>query len=508
MLNLLNLLNLLLSMKRTKIVCTIGPSSETKTKMEKMVKAGLNVARLNFSHGTYKHHAMLINNIRTVAKKLGSPVAILQDLQGPRIRIGDVAKEGIKVEAGQKISLVPEHFKISLKDIATFIPIQYPNLYRDLKPGDPILIDDAKIELAVLAIKNKVIQCKVKIGDVINSHKGMNFPKAEIKAPAVTQKDRQDLSFGLKQNVDFVALSFVRDEADIINLRQEIHRLEMRLGRRIKDFKKPKRGGNWPGTYTKIIAKIERPQAVAHFEEILQAADVIMVARGDLGLEVPLEDLPLIQKRIVRRCIQEAKPVIVATQMLDSMIRYPVPTRAEVSDVANAILDGTDAIMLSGETATGKYPLKAVQVMAKIAHEMEKTEIEQHEQIEEILKKVGGITETVSHAVKNIAVDVKAKLIVCATTSGFTARSIAKYRPSLSVVALAATEKTRNQLCLSWGVNPYYLPFTSSFSQLIEKIKKLLLNKKLVTKGDIIVIAAGHPFGFLGQTNLVKVETI
>ena len=495
-------------MKRTKIVCTIGPASESKSKIERMVTAGLNVARLNFSHGTYKHHALLITNIRNVSAKLGKPVAILQDLQGPRIRIGDVAKEGIKVEKGQKISLVPENFKIALKDVATFIPIQYPNLYRDVKPGDLILIDDARIELKVLAISNKAIRCQVKIGDVINSHKGMNFPKSEIKAPAVTAKDRADLKFGLEQNVDFVALSFVKDASDIINLRKSIYQLETRLGRKMKDFKKPKRSGNWPGTYTKIIAKIERPEAVVHFEEILRAADGIMVARGDLGLEIPLEDLPLIQKKIIRRCIQESKPVIVATQMLDSMIRYPVPTRAEVSDVANAILDGTDAIMLSGETATGKYPLKAVSVMAKIAHQAEKMEIKQHQEIQESLKKVGGITETVSFAVQNIANDLSAKLIVCATTSGFTARSIVKYRPNINVVALAATEKTRNQLCLSWGVDSYHLAFAANFNQLISNIKKILLGKKLVEKGDIIVIAAGHPFGYLGQTNLVKVEAV
>jgi len=495
-------------MKRTKIVCTIGPASESKSKIEQMIKSGLNVARLNFSHGTYKHHTMLINNIRSVANKLGKSVAILQDLQGPRIRIGEVSKDGIKVEKGQQISLVPENYRLALKDISTFIPIQYPNLYKDVKPGDPILIDDAKIELQVLSIKNKAITCKVKIGDVINSHKGMNFPKSEITTPAVTEKDKEDLNFGLGQNVDFISLSFVKDADDIINLRKIIHNVETRLGRRTKDFKKPKRSGNWPGTHTKIIAKIERPEAVSHFEEILTAADGIMVARGDLGLEIPLEDLPLIQKKIVRRCIQESKPVIVATQMLDSMIRYPVPTRAEVSDVANAILDGTDAIMLSGETATGKYPLKAVQVMARIAHEMEKTEIEEHKAIEEMLKKVGGITETVSYAVQSIADDIKARSIVCATTSGFTARSIVKYRPNIAVVALAASEKTKNQLCLSWGVDSYYLPFNSSFSQLIFEIKKLLISKKLVKKGDIVVIAAGHPFGFLGQTNLVKVETI
>src|SRR3989338_2164801 len=495
-------------MKRTKIVCTIGPASESKTKIERMVKSGLKVARLNFSHGTYKHHTMLINNIRTVSKKLEIPIAILQDLQGPRIRTGDIAKEGVKVEAGQIISLVPEHYKIALKDVATFIPIQYPNLYKDLKPGDPILIDDAKIELEVIEIKNKAIRCKVKVGDVISAHKGMNFPKSSISAPPVTEKDKEDLKFGLQQNIDFIALSFVKDASDIINLRQSIYQIEQRLGRKSKDYKKPKRAGNWPGTHTRIIAKIERPEAVSHFEAILQAADGLMGARGDLGLEIPLEDLPLIQKKIVRRCVQESKPVIVATQMLDSMIRYPVPTRAEVSDVANAILDGTDAIMLSGETATGKYPLKAVQVMAKIANTMEKQEIAEHKEIQELLKKLGGITETVSYAVPNIAEDVKAKLIVCATTSGFTARSIAKYRPQIKIVALAATEKTRNQLCLSWGVEPYHLPFAESLSQLILRIKKLLVSKKIVKRGDVVVIAAGHPFGYLGQTNLIKVETI
>ncbi|MFA6410635.1 MAG: pyruvate kinase [Candidatus Buchananbacteria bacterium] len=495
-------------MKRTKIVCTIGPASETKTKIEKMIKSGLNVARLNFSHGSYEHHAMLINNIRQVSNKLGQPVAILQDLQGPRIRTGNIEKDGIKVEAGQKIYLVPENFKISLKDISTFIPIQYPNLYRDVKPGDPILIDDAKIELEVLAIKSKAIICQVKIGEVINSHKGMNFPKSKITAPPVTSKDHQDLLFGLKQNIDFVALSFVKDAKDVIDLRKSIHQIETRLGQKIKDFKKPQRGGKGPTTHTKIIAKIERPEAVANFEEILQAVDGIMIARGDLGLEIPLEDLPLIQKKIIRRCIQEAKPVIVATQMLDSMIRYPVPTRAEVSDVANAILDGTDAIMLSGETATGKYPLKAVQVMTKIAGEVEKMEIAEHKKIEDFLSKKGGTTETVCHAVKTVADDLKAKYVVCTTTTGYSARSVVKYRPNISVVAMSASEKTRNQLCLSWGVHPYHLSFDESFNKMLEQIKKLLAKKKLVVKGDIIVIAAGHPFGYLGQTNLIKVEII
>lgn len=495
-------------MKRTKIVGTIGPASESKAMMEEMIKAGLNVARLNFSHGSYKHHARLINNLRSVAAKLGQPLAILQDLQGPRIRTGNIGQEGIRVEKGQKIYLVPENYRVTLKEVSTFIPIQYPNLYQDLKKGDKILIDDGKIELEVLAIKNKAIACKVKVGDVITSHRGMNFPGVSLTAPAVTEKDIADLKFGLKQKVDFVALSFVKGAEDVIALRKTIYQIESRLGRKIKNYKKPERSGRWPKTLTRIVAKIERPEAVAHFEEIMEASDAIMVARGDLGLEVPLEDLPAIQKKIIRRCIKEAKPVIVATQMLDSMIRFPLPTRAEVSDVANAILDGTDAIMLSGETATGKYPLKAVAVMAKIAKEAEKMEVIEHEEMEEILKQDGGITETVSFAVKTMADDVKAKYIVCATTAGFTARSIVKYRPNINVIALTATNETRNQLCLSWGVQPFLLPLVENFNELIKKIRQLLVDKKLVKKGDVVVIAATHPLGYVGQTNLVKVETI
>src|SRR3989338_1036723 len=248
-------------MKRTKIVCTIGPASETKSKIEQMIQSGLNVARLNFSHGSYQHHQMLISNIRAVSSKLKVPIAILQDLQGPRIRIGNVSKEWIKVAAGQKIFLVPEHFKIALKDITTFIPVQYADLYRYLKPGKAILIDDGKIQLQVTAIKNKAIECKVKIGDLITANRGMNFPGSDITAPAITEKDKADLLFGLKQNIDFVALSFVKDEKDIINLRKIIYQTESQLGRKLKDYQKPKRSGNWPGTHTKIIAKIERPQA-------------------------------------------------------------------------------------------------------------------------------------------------------------------------------------------------------------------------------------------------------
>lgn len=488
-------------MKRTKIVCTIGPASETKAIIEQLVKSGLNVARLNFSHGTYKHHAMLVRNIRSVSKKLAQPVAILQDLQGPRIRIGDVAEEGIPIKSGQKITFVGPSVKISKKDAGNIIPIQYAELYKDLKAGSTILVEDGTITLKVESVKDKKINCVVRNGDLIKSHKGMNFPNTTINAPAVTVKDKKDLKFGLGQGVDFVALSFVKDEKDIKNLRKNIAVIEKKLGRG-KNLK--------PGeqTETKIIAKIERPEALKVFDKILKEVDGIMVARGDLGLEIPIQNLPLIQKKIIRKCLQVSKPVIVATQMLDSMTRTPVPTRAEVTDVANAILDGTDAIMLSGESATGKYPVKAVQVMNKIASSVEATEMKKYQAIEEDLKKTGGVTEAVAFAAQDIAEEVGAKYIVCATMSGFTARSISKFRSKARVIAMAPTEKVQNQLNLSWGVEAYTIPFTTSFIKLIPKIIKELSKNKLVKKGDKVVIAASHPLGHLNQTNLVKVETI
>ena len=481
-------------MKRTKIVCTIGPASESKSKLEQMMKAGLNVCRLNFSHGTYKHHAMLIKNIRAVSKKLNHPVAILQDLQGPKIRIGELPAEGIKVKKGQQIFLVQQKFKAPKNSSETFVPIQYDNLYRDVKKGDRILIEDGKILLETLAVKDKMIKCLVTVSETIKSHKGLNFPDTSISTSPITAKDKKDLEFGIKQDVDFVSLSFVKKASDIKSLRQMIEKLES---------KKPveKRG-------TKIISKIERPEAVKNFEEILSVVDGVMVARGDLGLEIPFEDLILVQKKIIRRCKQASKPVIVATQMLDSMVNYPTPTRAEISDVANAVLDGTDAIMLSGESATGKYPVKAVAVMNQISLEVEKTEISEHEKIGEELKTIGSLTESIAYAAQDIAEDLPADLIVCPTASGLTARSVAKYRSTIPIVGVAGTEKVRNQLCLSWGIIPQYLPSPQSLSELLVKTKKLLLTKKLIKKGDTIVIAAGDMVGSPGTANTIKVERI
>jgi len=500
-------------MKRTKIVATIGPSSESQSMMEKLISSGMNVGRLNFSHGTYANHQILINNLREAAQKTKTTIAIMQDLQGPRIRVGEVAATGIEVKKGGVVTLVPENYSVPLKTVGLYIPIQYPTLYQEVKVGHAILIDDATIELEVTKIKNKAIYCKVITSGVIKTHKGMNFPKTNIKCPAITSKDWQDLDFGVKNGLDFVALSFVKDASDIIKLRRKIFLLEKKYhnNKVVSKYslEKPQAKGKIGGVHMRIIAKIERREAVRNIDEILEAADGIMVARGDLGIEMPFENLPLIQKRIIDKCRKAGKQVIVATQMLDSMIRNPLPTRAEVSDVANAILDGTDAIMLSGETAGGLYPLKAVQAMTKIAREVESRLMDEQEIKEGEFKNLNSITQIMSFMAQDLAEDVAhAKLIVCATTSGFTARNISRFRSRVPIIAVAPAPMTVNQMSLSWGVIAYYIPFTSSFDVLSKKIKQTLLKNKLAKPQDIIVLVAGHPFGFKGQTNLIKVEVI
>ena len=500
-------------MKRTKIVATIGPASEKIPVMQQMIKSGMNVARLNFSHGSYEHHAKLIKNLRRAAKSAGSNLAILQDLQGPRIRIGEVSKAGVTVKDGEDVVLYPESVKPAAKSGAIFLPMQYPQLYRDLKAGDRVLIDDATIELKVSSIKNKTIHCKAVHGGLVKTHKGMNFPDSFIKCPPVTRKDIKDVEFGVEHGVDFVALSFVKDEKDVINLRKRVFALEkkyLKLGVGDKNRPKSFSAKSTPaGEHIRIIAKVERREAIDNFDRILEAADGIMVARGDLGIEMPLEELPLLQKSMIEKCRQAGKPVIVATQMLESMIKNPLPTRAEVSDVANAVLDGTDAIMLSGESASGKYPLKAVQYMAKIAKHMEGKEIEEQEKRESEFKNNKSLSQIVSFLAQDLADDASsARLIVCATTSGYTAKNISRFRPAAPIFAVTPSELTRNQLSLSWGVEAKIVAFTDNFNVLLSKIKKLLLVSKRIKKGQAAVIIAGHPYGYKGQSNLIKVEVM
>ncbi len=497
-------------MKRTKIVATIGPASENKKILAKMFQAGMNVARLNFSHNVQKHHLLLINNIRQTAKKLDQNVAIIQDLQGPRIRTGNVGTEGIEVNKGDSVILfysdspAPKKSKKFIDVKPKRVPIQYQNLYRDVKRGDRILIDDGLIELKVVKISSKDIHCQVKLGGVIKTQKGMNFPKSTIQADPLTKKDLKDLEFGIKHGVDYVALSFVRNARDIENLRKKIFSYEKKYLK--KKYKKLCDRQKSP--LTKIIAKIERRLAVKNFDTILKVADGIMIARGDLGIELPYYDVPLIQKKIIKKCNYAGKPVIVATQMLESMVRSPIPTRAEVSDVANAILDGTDAIMLSGETATGRYPLKAVKVMRRIAHEVEPTEFKIHQELELQMKRIESLVDYVAFDAQNMAEKMQCKAIICLTESGHTARMIERYKSRIPLLAFTPYNKIRNQLSLIWGVEAYYITFVKHYGKMMASIFALLKQKKKVKSGDLVLICAGQIFSLFDRDNFIRTETV
>lgn len=496
-------------MKKTKVVATIGPASESRAMMEKMLLSGLNVARLNFSHGDYRHHEKFIKNLRGAAKKTKKPLAIIQDLQGPRIRIGEVGS-GVRVAKNEEVTLATEVLAKKNQD-QKIIPVQYPALSREVKAGHAILIDDAAIELKVSRVQAGKVFCRVVTGGLIKTHKGLNFPDSRLACPPITKKDWADLEFGIIHDVDFVAMSFVKEAGEVLALRRKILFWEKKYGKNQSPngLAPAKTRGRLGQVTTRIIAKIERREAVDNFDAILEAADGIMVARGDLGIELPFEDLPLIQKNIIEKCRQAGKPVIVATQMLDSMIRNPLPTRAEVSDVANAILDGADAVMLSGETASGRYPLKAIQAMSRIAKEVEARVIAEQEAKEGGFKNFTSVNQVMGFIAQDLAEDVSgARLIVCATVSGFTAKNIARFRPGLPVVAVSPAQKIVNQLSLSWGVEPYFGGFTASFNTLLPKVKKIIRRERLARRGSIFILVAGHPFGYKGQTNLIKVENV
>jgi len=486
-------------MKRTKIVATIGPASEKPKVIQNMVRAGLNVARLNFSHNVHSHHLMLIKNIRQVVKELDIPVTILQDLQGPRIRIGDVGEKGIKIKKGKEVILLYSLGSANLKTKPAVIPMHYKDLHRDLKIGERVLVEDGLIQMEVKRIKDKKIYCEVLVPGVIKTHKGMNFPDSDIKAKALTKKDLSDLAFGIKNDVDFVALSFVRDEKDIIDLRKKIMTLE-------RKFKKLPKGAKVP--VTKIIAKIERREAVDAFDEILEVVDGIMVARGDLGIELPFEDVPLAQKAIIKKCNQAGKPVIVATQMLDSMIRNPLPTRAEVSDVANAILDGTDAIMLSGESATGKYPLKAVKAMKRIATEVEPVEFKMAQKLEAEVRSSKSLEDISSFNVQNVAEQLGANMMVCLTGSGKMARNIVRYKSRVPLLAITDNKKIKSQLNLSWGTLAWHINFGLGYKKLMAKVVKQLKKQKQITVGDTVVFCADESFDYFKSDGFVKIEEV
>ncbi len=480
-------------MKRTKIVCTIGPTSNTEKILSQLIRAGLNVARLNFSHGTYAEHAKVINLIRKLSKKFDQPITILQDLQGPRIRLGILPADGIALKIKNKVILSTA---ARTKFCATplILPVTYDKLHLDVKAGQKILISDGLIELKVLKVKGKEIECVVIDGGTVYSHKGMNFPETKLAIATISDKDKKDLDFGIKSGVDMVAMSFVRSAQDVLDLKKMIRKLELKYQGK-KAFP------------TQVIVKVEKREAVKNFNQILAATDAVMVARGDLGIEMPAADVPLVQKMIIEKCLEQAKPVIVATQMLDSMIRNPRPTRAEVSDVANAVIDHTDAVMLSGETAEGKYPVDAVMTMARICERTERSKYNDLDLRKMFLDKLH-VDDAISSSANLLAKDLKSKAILVASITGFTGRMVSRYRPELPIFVSTNNEKVRRQLNLSWGVIPFVLPKCQTIEALVHQALTYIKHKNYTKAGDKVIIIAGFPLGKSGNVNWIKIQEI
>ena len=464
---------------RTKIVCTLGPATATRDALRGLVEAGMDVARVNFSHGTHEQHAETIRLVREVADELERPVAVLGDLQGPRIRIGDLAGP-VQLESGSDVVLSPED-KVTHADE---VPVTYDRLAEDLHPGDRILIDDGLLELIVTDVKKPRVTARVLHGGPLRSHKGMNFPGVLVSAPSLTDKDRADVAFAVKQELDYLALSFVRRAVDIEELRKLVPKGLL------------------------IIAKIEKDSALANIEEIVPSSDGVMVARGDLGVELPFEAVPLAQKRIIALANQMGRPVITATQMLESMITNPRPTRAEASDVANAIIDGTDAVMLSAETAAGKYPRLAVEAMSRIISEIEKSPPAQRR--DERRPRGGSVsTELAIAAASNAAVRMlNSPCLIVFTKSGFSARIVASQRPNVEILVLTDVPRTYRQLALIWGVVPELVPHANSYDEMVRMALEAVHRRGLADRGDKVVVTAGVPFDVPGSTNTMKVETV
>ncbi|MBI2482372.1 MAG: pyruvate kinase [Candidatus Vogelbacteria bacterium] len=466
--------------KKTKIVATVGPVTANEKTMTELVKAGMNVVRINFSHGDFAEHEPKVHLARKISQKLNKPIAILQDLGGPKIRIGDFGVESVILKPGAIFTLTTE--KVVGDD--QHVSINYPLLPKEVKIGGQILLHDGKKKLEIIDIKGKAVICKVIVGGEIKSRRGVNLPGAYLSISSITDKDRKDLEFGLKHKVDYIALSFVRRPSDIIELRSILQKNKSTAG---------------------IIAKIETPEALENIDEIINLADGIMVARGDLAIEIPAEEVPLVQKELIKKCNRAGKPVITATQMLESMIKSPVPTRAEVSDVANAILDGTDAIMLSEETTLGDYPVESVKMMNAIACRVERELLHRANQFKEFNHSVAGV---VSRAVVQAASEVGAKVIVALTNTGHTARMISRYRPKESVIALTPNQVAVGRMMLSYGCYPMNIKKFKTLNEVLSLIRSLVLTNKLANKGDKVVVVAGMPFGHSIDTNMLLVEEI
>ena len=469
-------------MRKTKIVCTLGPATDDENVLRQLMLEGMSVARMNFSHGSHEEQKKRLDMVKKLRKELGLPVAALLDTKGPEIRIGDIEGGKVELKKGQTFVLTTE----DIVGNAEIVSSTYKQLYKDVKPGDSILIDDGLIGMEVQKIDGEEIVCQVKNGGFISNHKGVNVPGVELKMPFVSQKDYEDIVFAAEQDYDFIAASFTRTADDILEIRKILE----------------EKGGQ----YIHIIAKIENMQGVENCEEILRVADGIMIARGDMGVEIPLEEVPIIQKKLIRMALKASKPVITATQMLDSMIKNPRPTRAETSDVANAIYQGTGAIMLSGETAAGAYPVEAVRTMARIAERTEKDIDYSREFKPRRLAERPDVTNAISHATCTTAMDLNAAAIVAVTKSGRTVGRIAKYRPSCPIIGCATHSRVCRQLSLMWGVIPVEMQEEETADDLFDHAVKLSEDKKLISRGDLVVITAGVPLGLSGTTNMLKVQ--
>ncbi|MGW4091105.1 pyruvate kinase [Nocardia sp. NPDC004750] len=466
-------------MRRTKIVCTLGPATATEDRIRELVESGMDVARLNFSHGEHADHAENYKKVRQASDHLGRAVGILADLQGPKIRLGRFLE-------GRTVWATGEEVRITVDDVDGThdrVSTTYKELAQDAKPGDRLLVDDGKVGLIVTRVDGNDVVCRVTEGGPVSNNKGVSLPGMDVSVPALSEKDIEDLEFALKLGVDFIALSFVRSPSDV----ELVHDVMDRVGRRVP-----------------VIGKLEKPEAIDNLEAVVLAFDAVMVARGDLGVELPLEQVPIVQKRAIQMARENAKPVIVATQMLESMIENSRPTRAEASDVANAVLDGADAVMLSGETSVGKYPIETVRTMARIVHAVE-TESTRVPPLTHVPRTKRGV---ISYAARDIGERLNAKALVAFTQSGDTVRRLARLHTPLPLLAFTPLPEVRSQLALTWGTETFIVPTVSSTDAMIHQVDVALLSMERYQKGDLVVIVAGSPPGTVGSTNLIHVHRI
>ncbi len=469
---------------KTKILCTLGPATSSAEKIKELINAGMDGVRLNFSHVDYSGFSKLFDEIDEACREENTPLSILMDLQGPKIRVGELSAPEIEIENGDRIEITVDEVKGTKELIST----SYKSLPSDARVGDPVLIDDGLLRLRIVEKKKKSVICEVENGGTLRPKKGMNLPGMPLSTPSVTEKDFRDLEFALHHRIDYIALSFVRKAEDIIHLKEWLKE---------RNIVKP------------IIAKIEKKEGVDNFDEILDAADGIMVARGDLGVELPPQEVPIIQKKIIKKCNAVGKLVITATQMLDSMIHNPIPTRAEASDVANAVLDGSDTVMLSGETSVGKFPVRTVKIMNDILISAEEYLPPLRDMEYVIPKKLDeNLFDSVGRAISAMTRQVNAAAIVVFTYQGRTAKNLSKYRPKSRIIAISNSFDTMNNLCLRWGVNSLFMEDIDKEHLAIDKAKKLILEAGLVKEGDIVLFAAGAPYSEKSRANWLRFETI